>query len=228
MTNSHADYTKHLLDYGWGSSWERHFDLIIVKGQKPSFFAYSSADCPFYDLHVDGYRAGAPAEQLAMGQLFVHGNRECLGRFLHEHAAFSRGGRELRDPFSVDATNPAVPALFPTVEGARPAVEISMPSGGPRVAYFGDHLSGDILAVRRHTNWHPIAIAEELLLHSASFPLVESADDMVRQYLQKTHAQWPAWNTSLHHRLLVDNSSLVIPHLDAIAGRPLASVELRS
>ena len=32
------------------------------------------------------------------------------------------------------------------------------------VAYFGDHLMGDVIAAKRHTHWSIVAIVEEMLV----------------------------------------------------------------
>eukprot|EP00042_Codosiga_hollandica_P033526 m.225151 g.225151 ORF g.225151 m.225151 type:complete len:153 (-) comp54206_c0_seq33:293-751(-) len=40
------------------------------------------------------------------------------------------------------------------------------PTAQRHVAYFGDHILGDIVAARRHTSWQTIAIVEEMLFET--------------------------------------------------------------
>ena len=37
------------------------------------------------------------------------------------------------------------------------------------VAYFGDHLIGDVIAAKRHTHWAIVAIVEEMLVNKGAF-----------------------------------------------------------
>ncbi len=49
LTNSHSDYTNHLLTYAHGPDWKSAFDIIIVNGRKPAFFTHDAQSSPFYE-----------------------------------------------------------------------------------------------------------------------------------------------------------------------------------
>ncbi|EDQ88001.1 uncharacterized protein MONBRDRAFT_33035 [Monosiga brevicollis MX1] len=74
------------------------------------------------------------------------------------------------------------------------------------VVYFGDHITGDVLASSHHMSWRSVAVVEELLLHvwGALFygtARVEPCDTCFM----------------LYEELLRRHSTLVVPHLDALA-----------
>ena len=55
LTNSHTDYTDHLMHYAYGQDWMQAFDVVIVNSRKPLFFTASKEDSPFYDVvHAQG------------------------------------------------------------------------------------------------------------------------------------------------------------------------------
>lgn len=107
-------------------------------------------------------KAGEPIRDLKAGHTFVHGNQECLMRFLTMHAANSRGD----EPTEVPET----------------AAESEAQQGPPlRIMYFGDHLTGDVMAVRNSTDWHAVAIVEELLLLNSAGANADAASAAAAQ-----------------------------------------------
>lgn len=151
--------------------------MIVVKGEKPKFFEATSLQSPFHHLSDCGSHAGHPAD-LEPGRTFVHGNAKCLERFLSVHGNFSRGDEQLE------------PIESPTEEAAA-AAEVMVATGeksNTRVAYFGDHLIGDIVAVRMNTQWKAISVVEEELLEENV--LSEEADIVARDFLSASLLDW--------------------------------------
>lgn len=133
LTNSHVDYVAHLLDHCWGPGWRDVFDLVLAQGRKPDFFTATRADQPFSTVALadDGsVGVGAPAAALALGAQFLHGNHACLMRFLHEHAACSRGMKP--EAAAALAAADAAPLV------AEPAAAGSTTAPAVTVCYFGD------------------------------------------------------------------------------------------
>ena len=65
LTNSHSDYTELLMRFAFGSAWRDLFDIVIVKGGKPSFFAENRETRPFLRLvNAFGNEEGAATTTL--------------------------------------------------------------------------------------------------------------------------------------------------------------------
>lgn len=99
------------------------------------------------------------------------------------------------------------------------------------VAYFGDHVMGDVMAVTNHTNWKSVAIVEEVLVdqvpesspHEVPCP-VFTADTDTHDFLSQSVREWGHIyfdKEYLIHDLLRDHSDLIVPHLDSLAVFPL-------
>ena len=61
LTNSHSDYTSHLMQYAFGEGWAAAFDLIVVSARKPLFFHAVRDDSPFFKA-VDDHSKGDVCE----------------------------------------------------------------------------------------------------------------------------------------------------------------------
>lgn len=88
--------------------------------------------------------------------------------------------------------------------------------------------------MRHNTAWETVAIVEELLLLTPdlSTPASEAADAATRALLAPAAQRWPGWtlapasgaaspNRLLYEALLMDASTVAVPHLDAAAARGL-------
>lgn len=134
LTNSHADYSNLLLNHAFGEDWRSVFDLMIYYGNKPSFFSDSN---PFYALNPTKYREAEVLNRpIELGDQLCQGNVGELTKF------FTRLHQQTDNNFWADSSKLTSPI---------------------RVAYSGDHIHGDIVAVRHHTNWDTVAIVEEMV-----------------------------------------------------------------
>eukprot|EP00045_Choanoeca_perplexa_P008751 m.82203 g.82203 ORF g.82203 m.82203 type:complete len:478 (+) comp14607_c0_seq1:40-1473(+) len=209
LTNSHADYTKLLMDFAFGEAWYDAFDSIVFKGEKPAFFTDSPEARPFYHVTKEGIR-GEVATSAEPGLLLMNGNVHGLTE------------------------------AFRHTTGLKQDAEL-------QVVYFGDHLLGDILATSTTTNWSTVAVLEELLVHvdPLSVCLGDGCDVLAQDQAMAdfmTHAV-ERWGSFLHYTsieelqpsetnvaiepsqallfnwLMRSHSTLVVPHLHAVAQR---------
>eukprot|EP00730_Choanoeca_flexa_P012525 TRINITY_DN4358_c0_g1_i1.p1 TRINITY_DN4358_c0_g1~~TRINITY_DN4358_c0_g1_i1.p1 ORF type:complete len:471 (+),score=91.04 TRINITY_DN4358_c0_g1_i1:114-1526(+) len=201
LTNSHADYTKLLMDHAFGEEWYDAFDLIVFKGEKPGFFADPPETRPFYHVTKDGIK-GAEAATVEPGDLFMNGNVAALIE------AFKQG---------------------------------QIKNGELQVVYFGDHLTGDILATSKHTSWRTVAVLEELLVQVDPLAVclgdgleVWEQDTAMADFMQTAVARWGSFleppneqdesavamtrdQALLYDWLMRSHSTLVVPHIHAVA-----------
>ncbi|VDO04019.1 unnamed protein product [Rodentolepis nana] len=79
ISNSGADFISKGMKYVVGNGWERFFDVIIVKANKPDFFRSNSA--PFREVDESGaFQSWAECTKLERGRLYQGGNLNLLNK----------------------------------------------------------------------------------------------------------------------------------------------------
>eukprot|EP00047_Mylnosiga_fluctuans_P004592 m.235431 g.235431 ORF g.235431 m.235431 type:complete len:517 (+) comp12826_c0_seq1:264-1814(+) len=133
-----------------------------------------------------------------------------------------------------DDVGDASPKKSATEGAVEPADDVTIGSPraeGPLVVYFGDHPLTDTAAVSQWTDWHAVAILEEMVHRR---PSIDGTDCPVRQadaeaalFVGPGCDHWSEFFPSTKREeplfvehVLLEHSSLVVPHLDAIAARP--------
>ncbi len=96
--------------------------------------------------------------------------------------------------------------------------------------YFGDHPLTDTVAVKQGTDWHAVAILEEMVHKRLAGPEdcpIRQADGESASFLRPGCEHWSEFfpaelrpDPLLIEKFLLDHSSIVVPHLDALAVRP--------
>eukprot|EP00794_Sanderia_malayensis_P000515 gene515-1164_t len=76
LTQSHAAYTKFLMEYSIGNDWMDLFDFVLTDAKKPDFFKIGTNLRPF--LALDGEIYSRPVEQLERKTCYAHGNAGIL------------------------------------------------------------------------------------------------------------------------------------------------------
>ncbi|KJE96317.1 hypothetical protein CAOG_006659 [Capsaspora owczarzaki ATCC 30864] len=136
LTNSHADYTNLLLNFAIGSDWRSLFTLVIVNGEKPSFF--EATNKPFRVIDD----ATLQLETMDSRPLAIDGR------------IYSGGCVSLLEP---------VLRQYRVAQLAERGLPTCAPEAYPfRAAYVGDNIHSDIVVVHSNTSWFTIAVVEEM------------------------------------------------------------------
>jgi hypothetical protein len=152
LTNSFPEYTALLAEYALGPDWRDCFDLILYKGQKPSFFLRTADDQqPFFRTSV-ALTAGSQ-------RAYTSSTSWDSPLSLDDLVAV---GASVADP-----TTPAPELIQGNVRDLhRIFVGAARHQGKApddiTVAYFGDHLVGDAFVPHHLQNWTAIGILEEI------------------------------------------------------------------
>ncbi|EGD74367.1 5'-nucleotidase domain containing 1 [Salpingoeca rosetta] len=163
LTNSHVDLATFLMDYSFGKEWRAKFDLVIFAGAKPGFFEKSDirTRAAFFTPVGCSNVTGPEAEELQLGGAYVHGNYTQLQAFLDQHRNTHAHAHAHTEADTMAGTTTDTAAARDT---------------HARVMYFGDHITGDIMAAERHTCWQTVAVVEELVtLNPAGPPAAPSS-----------------------------------------------------